>query len=156
MCFIWPRKILQTLILPFEQFLLNSPQLRQPVLWNVSCQSSTDLELFSPCERDRPLGTSLRSSHWALADGAQWLLLEHMRCSSPGAGFSILALILGTAWLCITLPRSPSIYLPGSLLYLLLEVLCPVFSIEKSEVEGGGIPQAAGWTALLCFISFML
>lgn len=77
MCFIWPRKALQTLILPFEQFLLNSSLLSQPVLWNVSWQNSSDLELFSPHERDRSLGTSLGSSHWALADGTQWLLLDH-------------------------------------------------------------------------------
>lgn len=66
MRFIWPRKVLQTLILSFEWFLLNSSQLKQTALWNMSRQSSTDLELF-PLERDGPLSTSVGSSHWGLS-----------------------------------------------------------------------------------------
>lgn len=46
MCFIWPLKVLQTLILSFERLLLNSSQLRQAVLWDVSCQNGSGLELF--------------------------------------------------------------------------------------------------------------
>lgn len=73
---------MQTLILSFERFLLNSSQLRQTVLWNVSCQSSTDLELF-PLERDRPLGTSVGRSHWALS--GRWGAVVAARAYGDGS-----------------------------------------------------------------------
>lgn len=88
----------------------------------------------------------------ALADGTQWLLLGRVELlltrsriphpgSDPGNGLSV----------CCA-AKEP-FHVPGSLLYLLLEVLCPVSSTKKKsgEVEGN-IPEAAGWAALLHFL----
>lgn len=88
-----------------------------------------------------------------MADGTQWLLLElvemllsrsrlHHPGSDPGSGLSMHC------------AAKEPFHVPGSLLYLLLEVLCAVSSTgEKkgSEVEAN-IPGAAGWAALLYFL----
>lgn len=152
MCFVWPLKVLQSDPVPGIAFIGLSAEADCPLRGVLSKQHC--FGAFFPLERDRPLATWVGSfGRWdtAVAAGALEMFLSRSRLHHPGSDPGN-----GLSMYCAA--KEP-FHVPGSLLYLLLEVLCPVSSSggkkkkkkRCSEVEEN-IPGAAGWAALLYFL----
>lgn len=141
MCFIWPLKVLQTLILCFEQLLLNSLQSRQAVLWDASCQNGSGLELC-PWKGPGCSWNTVGSCHLALSSRSDTLVTAGVCGDSSHQYYT------SASWQEPTLDHVPIQAFCQAACTCCCKCWAPFSLLKWSSRVEGSIPRATSQTVL--------